>query len=718
MKLNGTIIDVVFQNDANGYKVITFTDYEEEWIGTGILPYVVEGVQYEFEGEFITHPIYGEQFRIDQYVRKMPDTADKIEDYLSSGLIDGIGPSLAHRIVAKFGQESLDILRFNPERLLEVNGIGPQKMQVILNSYLEHIEAEEVLIYLTQLQITPSLAMRIYETYREETIERVRENPYRLARDIDGVGFKLADSVAEKLGIQKNAQYRIMAAIVYVLELESYQGHTYILDHHLRRGLSQWIVIDEGDYETALYTLLIEQQIMMSQDEPRRIYLMSLYEAELDICAELIRLVDTPFDGSVYSGVQIDADFTLQQREAITMALQNKIAIITGGPGTGKTTIVKELVRLFTRGKDKIALAAPTGRAASRMEEVTGVEAMTIHRLLEYTYQEDKGFLTFNRHQKNPIEADILILDECSMIDILLFKALLKAVKTPCRLILIGDSDQLPSVGPGLLFRDLLSASILQRYRLTEIHRQVLGSLIMQNAHALLKGEKLRFNDMDGDCFQMERQNPEQVMKTVLELIQTRLPNKYGIDPRRDITVLTPAKSGVLGAQNMNRIIQSQYHGKGENLKGFYQSDRVMQVKNNYQLQWIKHSIEGEGVFNGEMGEVLRVEPSKGKVVVRFDDEKVVDYVGENLEELSLAYAMTVHKSQGNEFPIVIVPLMAYPKPLMNKNILYTAMTRAKQLLIFVGGVQFIEEMRENNPTHLRQTSLSERLEQTFEVLT
>jgi exodeoxyribonuclease V alpha subunit len=718
MKLIGMIIDVVFQNDTNGYKVITFTDHEEEWIGTGVLPYVVEGVQYEFEGEFITHPLYGEQFRIDAYVRKMPDTLDKIEDYLSSGLIEGIGPSLAHRIVAKFAHESLDILRYHPERLLEVNGIGPQKMQVILNSYLEHIEAEEVLMYLTQLQITPSVAMKIYAAYREDTIEKVRENPYRLARDIDGIGFKLADAIAEKLGIQKNAQYRVMAAVVYVLELESFQGHTFVLESQLKRLLSQWIDIDEELYEATIYNLLVEQQITVSNEDERRIYLLTLYEAELDICTELLRLLDAPFEGSAYEGVHIDENFTVQQREAIAMALQNKVTMITGGPGTGKTTIVKELIRLFTSSRYKVVLAAPTGRAASRMEEVTGVEAMTIHRLLEYTYQEDKGFLTFNRHHKNPIEADILILDECSMIDILLFKALLKAVKTPCRVVLIGDSDQLPSVGPGLLFRDLLSANVIKSYRLTEIHRQVEGSLIMQNAHSLLKQGQLIFNHADGDCFHMDRQSPNRVLETIKDLIQTRLPNKYPVDPRRDITVLTPAKSGFLGAQHINKILQEMYHESGDGFRGFFQKDRVMQIKNNYQLKWVKNATEGEGVFNGEMGEVVRIEAPKGKVVVRFDDDKLVEYYGENLDELSLGYAMTVHKSQGNEFPIVIMPLIAYPRPLMNKNILYTAMTRAKQLLVFVGSAHFIDEMKVNNPTHMRNTSLKERLEQTFEVLT
>lgn len=727
IEIKGVVNEIIFRNEENGYVVAEIDAGDKDIVVVGYIPIINLGETMAFEGGYIVHPVYGEQFEVKNSKQVPPSTIDGIISYLSSGIITGIGPKLAERIVDKFGKDSLDILQYRPQLLTEVSGIGEKKAGAIAESFEEQREIKEVMLFLQQYGVSPTYTMKIYKKYGDRTIEFIRENPYRLADDVTGIGFKMSDSIAKKMGVDPKSPYRIMSGIKYVLGQCNLEGHTFVYKNELVEKTSQILTVDKQLIEDGITTLTFDGEVHQENIEGEvAIFPMAFYYAETSVCKKLIDLSSTSFEDI---NIDIEKEIkNIEEREGIQLAHNQKIAIeesvkngvtvITGGPGTGKTTTVNSIIKLFEGQNLSIALAAPTGRAAKRMSETTGKEAKTIHRLLEYSFLEDGMGMGFMKNGEDPLTCDVLIVDEVSMVDILLMYHLTKAIMPGTRLILVGDVDQLPSVGPGNVLNDIIESGLVKVVRLTEIFRQAQESMIVVNAHRINQGLKPQINVKDKDFFFISKRNQDDLLFTIKGLCKKRLPKFNNYDSIKDIQVLAPMKNSKVGTYNLNRELQSILNPKspikkektiGDKL--FRVGDKVMQIKNNYNIKWKSENglKDGEGIFNGDMGYVHDIDEEAKTITVFYDDEKYVNYDFSGLDEIELAYAVTIHKSQGSEFPVVVLPLTWGPPMLLNRNLLYTAVTRAKELVVLVGMEKYLYMMINNKKILDRNSGLGYR---------
>jgi len=729
VNIEGIVEEIIFSNELNGYTVCDVKCNEDTITAVGCMPFINVGEFIKLTGNWVNHQDYGQQLKVEGYEKLLPKTTDSIERYLASGILKGVGPATASKIIEKFGDDSLNIIHCNPEKLSHIKGISLEKAMKIGQAYEEQQGLRNVVMFLQEYGISAVYSSKIYKAFGEKTIEEIKSNPYRLADEIFGIGFKNTDKIAKSMGINPNSKYRICSGIKYVLSQSAASGHTYVPDDKLKEYTSQLLEVNIDSINDAIISLVMDKSICIEKSEGfTNVYLSSFFNAELGVCKRLFELASICHDEDLkgfeemIEKIQIEEGLLLaeKQKTAVREALINGLLVITGGPGTGKTTIIKSILKLLDKGGYEVALAAPTGRAAKRMSEATGYESKTIHRLLEIGYLSSETEIVFAKNESNPIEADVIIIDEMSMVDILLMNNLLKAVAVGTRLILVGDVDQLPSVGPGNVLKDIITSKIIKTVKLNEIFRQAEESMIIVNAHKVNRGEFPHLNKKDKDFFFMSRWNGADIVKTIVELVSKRLPLTYGYDPMKSIQVLTPTKKGSIGVANLNIELQKALNPKrsGKNEKIFRDSifregDRVMQTKNNYNLRWEKHKeagIEGEGVFNGDTGVIQKVSSENSTVTVLFEDEKVAVYDYTILDEIEPAYAITIHKSQGSEFPVIIIPLFTGPQILMSRNLLYTAITRAKELVILVGMESVVNEMINNKKESLRYSGLKDKL--------
>lgn len=739
-ELIGIIEEIVFRNEDNGFTVMDISNEADGTLVTAIgnLPFAVEGERIKISGQWSVHPDYGEQIKVENYESAAPTSLESLERYLASGLIKGVGPSTAKRLVEHFGMDTLDVIQFNPQRLTEVPGVGPVKAETIAASFYEQKEVREVMLFLQSYGISTNFAVKIYKIYGEQTIPLLKENPYRMAQDVTGIGFKTADKVARNMGIEFDSPYRIMAGTKYVLSQAANNGHTYLPKEELIVKASQLMGVDEQLVDNAIVSLAINQSIVLEETQSHTaVYLQPFFLAENNICKALIELsmmeITIPvknFDKMIYD-LQKQEDIILadSQKEAVVEALNNGVMVITGGPGTGKTTTINCIIKIFEQLGADVSLAAPTGRAAKRLSETTGREAKTIHRLLEYGYSGDGELDLFQKDEDDPLSADVVIVDEMSMVDVLLMNHLLKAIVPGTRLILVGDVDQLPSVGPGNVLKDIINSGLVKVIALTEIFRQAQESMIVLNAHRINQGQSPQFNVPDKDFFLDRRESPKEILDTIVDLLCRRIPSFGSYDSVRDIQVLSPMRKGVVGVNNLNmelqKVLNPPNSTKTERTSGdmvFREGDKIMQIKNNYNIHWERYSMgkvieEGDGVFNGDVGYIDSIDNNNREMKVIFDDDRVVIYDFTQLDELELAYAISIHKSQGSEFPVVLIPLAWGPPLLMTRNLLYTAVTRAREMVVLVGRDRTIHSMITNNHIASRYSGLEQRFRHVFTSL-
>ena len=725
--INGFVEKVVYRNTENGYTVVNISVEGDDVVCTGYFSDITEGDQIIAEGSFVEHKQYGIQFTVASYEIKEPETSVAMEKYLGSGIIKGVGPALSAKIVKKFGDETFNIIEREPERLAEIKGITEKKAMEIGAQFEEKKEFRNAMIFLNQYGVSNALAMKIYKEYGIKVMKIVRENPYRLADDIAGVGFKTADEIALRMGFSPESSMRMKAGISFALSMAASNGHTYLLYEDLYEESKRLLGISEAEFENDIYELTIERKIVLKEVKgERRVYNNNLYYMELTVARKLLDLnakSENNYKVMEAKVKEVEAKTGIKlgdlQRKAVYEAVESGLVIITGGPGTGKTTTINAIIKLFEMQNMEILLAAPTGRAAKRMTETTGMEAQTIHRLLELNGNpEEGGSMRFERNELNPLEADVIIIDEMSMVDIYLMYSLLKAITVGTRLILVGDVNQLPSVGPGKVLKDIISSEKFNVVRLSEIFRQAAESDIITNAHKINAGQSIRLDNKSKDFFMLSMSSSIQIQRALVSLIAEKLP-PYVDATKYDIQVLTPSRKGELGVENLNKILQQYINppapGKREKQWGeviFRENDKVMQIKNDYQMEWkivTKKGLtikEGSGVFNGDCGIIREINEFAGTVTVEFDEGKLVEYTGATLEELELAYAITIHKSQGSEYPAVIIPLLNAPKPLLNRNLLYTAVTRARKCVTIVGSENSVNEMIQNESEMKRNSGL------------
>ena len=725
--INGFVEKVVYRNTENGYTVVNISVEGDDVVCTGYFSDITEGDQIIAEGSFVEHKQYGIQFTVTSYEIKEPETSVAMEKYLGSGIIKGVGPALSAKIVKKFGDETFNIIEREPERLAEIKGITEKKAIEIGSQFEEKKEFRNAMIFLNQYGVSNALAMKIYKEYGIKVMKIVRENPYRLADDIAGVGFKTADEIALRMGFSPESSMRMKAGISFALSMAASNGHTYLLYEDLYEESKRLLGISEAEFENDIYELTIERKIVLKELKgERRVYNNNLYYMELTVARKLLDLnakSENNYKVMEAKVKEVEAKTGIKlgdlQRKAVYEAVESGLVIITGGPGTGKTTTINAIIKLFEMQNMEILLAAPTGRAAKRMTETTGMEAQTIHRLLELNGNpEEGGSMRFERNELNPLEADVIIIDEMSMVDIYLMYSLLKAVTVGTRLILVGDVNQLPSVGPGKVLKDIISSEKFNVVRLSEIFRQAAESDIITNAHKINAGQSIRLDNKSKDFFMLSMSSSIQIQRALVSLIAEKLP-PYVDATKYDIQVLTPSRKGELGVENLNKILQQYINppapGKREKQWGeviFRENDKVMQIKNDYQMEWkivTKKGLtikEGSGVFNGDCGIIREINEFAGTVTVEFDEGKLVEYTGATLEELELAYAITIHKSQGSEYPAVIIPLLNAPRPLLNRNLLYTAVTRARKCVTIVGSENSVNEMIQNESEMKRNSGL------------
>ena len=725
--INGFVEKVVYRNTENGYTVVNISVEGDDVVCTGYFSDITEGDQIIAEGSFVEHKQYGIQFTVTSYEIKEPETSVAMEKYLGSGIIKGVGPALSAKIVKKFGDETFNIIEREPERLAEIKGITEKKAIEIGSQFEEKKEFRNAMIFLNQYGVSNALAMKIYKEYGIKVMKIVRENPYRLADDIAGVGFKTADEIALRMGFSPESSMRMKAGISFALSMAASNGHTYLLYEDLYEESKRLLGISEAEFESDIYELTIERKIVLKEVKgERRVYNNNLYYMELTVARKLLDLnakSENNYKVMEAKVKEVEAKTGIKlgdlQRKAVYEAVESGLVIITGGPGTGKTTTINAIIKLFEMQNMEILLAAPTGRAAKRMTETTGMEAQTIHRLLELNGNpEEGGSMRFERNELNPLEADVIIIDEMSMVDIYLMYSLLKAVTVGTRLILVGDVNQLPSVGPGKVLKDIIGSEKFNVVRLSEIFRQAAESDIITNAHKINAGQSIRLDNKSKDFFMLSMSSSLQIQRALVSLIAEKLP-PYVDATKYDIQVLTPSRKGELGVENLNKILQQYINppapGKREKQWGeviFRENDKVMQIKNDYQMEWkivTKKGLtikEGSGVFNGDCGIIREINEFAGTVTVEFDEGKLVEYTGATLEELELAYAITIHKSQGSEYPAVIIPLLNAPRPLLNRNLLYTAVTRARKCVTIVGSENSVNEMIQNESEMKRNSGL------------
>lgn len=730
-KLAGYVEHIIYRNADNGYTVLNLVSGEEEITCVGIFSAIAEGENIEASGDYTDHPTYGKQFKVESFEEKAPEDEEAIERYLGSGAIRGIGLALAARIVRRFKADTFRIIEEEPERLAEVKGISERKAMEIADQVNEKRDLRQAMIFLQQYGITMNLAVKVYQQYGQEVYGIIRENPYRLADDIEGVGFRTADEIAVRVGIRMDSDFRIRSGILYVLLQASTEGHTYLPEEELTRRTGQLLEVGEEQIEKQYMDLAIERKIIMKQGENQtQIYAASFYYMEANTATMLKQLnvsyevPDLEIEERVrriekQTGMELDE----HQMTAVKEAVRNGLLIITGGPGTGKTTTINTIIKYFEMEGLDIFLAAPTGRAAKRMSETTGFEARTIHRMLELNGGVD-GAAGFERNEQNPLETDVVIIDEMSMVDISLMHALLKAVAVGTRLILVGDVNQLPSVGPGSVLRDIIRSHECNVVMLTKIFRQASTSDIIVNAHKINQGEEVTLDNKSMDFFFLKRYDADVIISVVLQLIKQKLPKFVDATPY-DIQVLTPMRKGLLGVERLNGILQRYLNPpspqKREKEHGdilFREGDKIMQTRNNYQLEWeirTKYGLsvdKGTGVFNGDMGSVREINDFAETMTVEFDEGRMVEYPYKLLDELELAYAITIHKSQGSEYPAVVIPLLSGPSMLMNRNLLYTAVTRARKCVTLVGNEVTFAQMVQNTSQQKRYSGLCDRLKE------
>lgn len=732
MQKKGKLVRIIFNNPENGYTVAVFDTDEGAVRIAGSFAEPKTGASYRLEGKFTIHARYGEQFSFTSYEELLPEGEEAILEFLSAGNIRGIGPKTARNLVDAFGAETLKIIEENPQELLKITGIGPKSLAKIIEAFAESREAADISIELRELGIDMSDAVRIYKIYGSESIAVVKDNPYTLVEDIRGITFPKADRIAGMLGFEPESSRRIESGIRYALRTWAVSGSTLMPEELLVEKVAGLLEVSRETVRDSLKDMVfsgeLEEDVI---DEVPAIYLYGYYHAEQRVAYNLkrirnaqIRYLAADVENLIRDAEESQASegdyvsLSREQKTAVTACLAGNLSIITGGPGTGKTTIINTLVRIFKRLGYEVALAAPTGRAAKRMEEASGEPAMTIHRLLEYVYSEDEELLNFGRNEENPLEQDVIIVDEASMIDIMLMDGLLSAVKDGTRLIFTGDADQLPSVGAGNVLRDMISSEFIYTSRLTEIFRQAENSRIITNSHRINNGEFPLQGEHGDDFFIMKRDSEEAILEAIKEMVEGRLARGFDfIQSAADIQILTPTKRGILGAPSMNTVLQDVINPSdgGPELriggKIFRPGDKVMQLRNNYGAEWRDEItwVEGEGIFNGDMGTVMSVDVDGKTMVVRSDD-RLITYEGDMFEEVDLAYAVTVHKSQGTEFPAVIIPAWRFPPMLMTRNLLYTAVTRGKKLVLIIGDPRCVRYMVDNNRADGRCTGLRSRL--------
>lgn len=729
--------ETVFRNEENGYTVLVVKAGKSRVSAVGIMPPIAVGEKLRITGDWTEHPVYGRQIKVQSIEIEKPTTLSGIEKYLSSGMIRGIGPATAKLLIRAFGEETLDVLYSQPEKLLDVPGIGQKRAQMIQESYAEQAQQREAMVFLQSYGVTPALAVKIYKRYGENVRQVITRNPYRLVEDVEGIGFKTADRIASSLGIEQTSEYRLSAGVKYTLsEATAGAGHCYLPRPELALAARRLLGSDADTIDRTIDSLILSHDISAqilpcdSGEEVVALYLPSTYRAESEVARRLREMIDAMPD-SMASDLTAQIDelerieglaFHSQQRQAIETAVTHGMTVITGGPGTGKTTIIKCIIKLLSVHGD-VALAAPTGRAAKRMSEACGMEAKTLHRLLEYGGEEGD----FARSEDNPLEIDTLIIDEMSMVDIFLMRSLLRALVPGTRLIMVGDADQLPSVGAGNVLRDILDSGVIPSVRLTEIFRQDEKSMIVYNAHRINRGESPRLNAKGSDFFFERAVSPSDAAKRIVTLCSARLPGFLNLDPVRQMQVLSPTKKGECGVWMLNQLLQAEFNppasGKHERVRGdttFREGDKVMQTRNNYQLKWKKDGAigieDGQGVFNGDIGFVTFIDPQEHVMEVQFDDERTATYEGGDVDDLELAYCISVHKSQGSEFPVVIMPAVGGPPMLLTRNLFYTAVTRARRMVMIVGRENAIEQMIANVNTRRRYSALCWRLKQIMDL--
>ena len=728
----GYVEHIVFRNNDNGYTVFQLVSEEEELTCVGLFSVLAEGELVQVSGYMKEHPLYGEQLQVEQYELLAPEDETAMERYLGSGAIKGIGAAMAARIVRRFKGDTFRIIEEEPERLAEVKGISEKKAMEISAQMEEKKDLRQAMMFLTQYGISVPLAVKIYQQYGNRTYQVVEENPYRLADDIFGIGFKIADEIASRIGIHTDSDYRIRSGLLYVLLQATGEGHTCLPKEDLLHRASALLGVEEEQMETQLMNLCMDRKLVMKEQNGKvMVWYGQYYYMELNVAKMLHDLnLECEMEESQIvkklSKVEKQASITLDemQRKAVVEAVKNGVLVITGGPGTGKTTTINAIIRYFETEDMEILLAAPTGRAAKRMTEATGWEAVTIHRLLELSGvpSDDRSTASFERNEENPLEADVIIIDEMSMVDIFLMNALLKAVSVGTRLILVGDINQLPSVGPGCVLKDIIRAGSCPVVQLTRIFRQASQSDIIVNAHKINRGEHVTLDNKSRDFFFLQRQDPNVILRVVLALVQEKMPRYVDARPT-DIQVLTPMRKGSLGVENLNEMLQrylnppSPEKNEKETARGrFREGDKVMQIKNNYQIEWEarnRYGIaidKGTGIFNGDMGIVQQIDLLAETMEVLFDDYRTVTYSFQMLEELELAYAVTIHKSQGSEYPAVVIPLLTGPRMLMNRNLLYTAVTRARSCVTLVGSPETFAQMIDNASEQTRYSGLYDRI--------
>lgn len=735
--VEGFVEKIVFRNLENGYTILSLVHDDSEVTCVGYFSVINEGEYIQVTGNFTEHPVYGEQLLMESYEIKEPEDAYSMEVYLGSGAIKGVGKVLASRIVKKFGDDTFRVIMDEPERLTEVKGISERMAADIYRQFEEKRDMRNAMMFLQKYKITGNLAVKIFKEYGNKMYDIIRDNPYKLAEDITGVGFKTADDIARRVGIEPDSEFRIKAGILYLLMQANTEGHVYLPEPELIARAKNLLLTEEEAVLRQITNLSLEKKIIVvenSEDrgsEGRLIYASVFYYMELNVARMLHDLnirYDYDQDALNRRLAQIEKQtntvLDTQQRIAVFEAVRNGLLIITGGPGTGKTTTINAIIKIFEAEGLDILLAAPTGRAAKRMTETTGHEAKTIHRLLELsklTEGEETSY-TFERNENNPLETDVLIIDEMSMVDLGLMHALLKAVPVGTRLILVGDVNQLPSVGPGNVLKDIINSHCFNVVMLTKIYRQSEGSDIIINAHKINAGEQISLDNKSNDFFMLKRDSASVITAVIINLIKNKLPKYVNATPF-DIQVLTPMRKGELGVEKLNKVLQaalnppSQEKKEKEYSQGiFREGDKVMQIKNNYQLAWeikSKNGIAvqtGTGVFNGDSGIIREINLFAETILVEFDDNRLVEYSFSQLDELELAYAITVHKSQGSEYPAIVLPILDGPRLLFNRNILYTAVTRAKRCVVIVGSDSMVKFMIDNKNEQNRYSKLCEQI--------
>lgn len=731
--LKGYVTRIKYRNQKNGYTILTLENEDDDTVCVGNFSAVSEGDYLLLTGSFTVHAVYGEQFLVEHCEVQEPENAVAMERYLASGAIKGVGAKLAARIVRRFKEDTFRIMEEEPERLSEVSGISEKSAHAIYEQFMEKREMRHAMLFLQQYGISNALAVKIYERYKGQLETVLTENPYRLAEDIDGVGFRIADEIAGRIGLRSDSEYRIRAGVFYALLTAGNAGHVYLPEEELLQSACEMLELGREAVKRQIEFLQMEKKVIVKEAEgDRLIYGASAYYTELNTARMLLDLnvmYDLP-DAVLETKLKVlerqeEIELDTLQRKAVFETARSGVFILTGGPGTGKTTTIRTMLQFFENEGLDILLAAPTGRAAKRMTETTGREARTIHRLLELKVSEASGNrMNFERNEENPLECDMIIIDEMSMVDIYLMQALLKAVTIGTRLVLVGDVNQLPSVGPGNVLRDIISSGCFKVVTLDKIFRQAQESDIVTNAHKIHAGDEIRLDNKSKDFFFLQREAIDVIQQSILYLVKEKLPRYINAKPQ-EIQVLTPMRKGELGVERLNALLQEHLNPadtskkEKENSRGvFREGDKVMQIKNNYQLEWEVRSRygipteSGTGVFNGDCGTIREINFFSERLNVEFEEGKVAEYPFSQLDELELAYAATIHKSQGSEYPAVVLPLLSGPRLLMNRNLLYTAVTRARQCVMIVGSAATVNAMIENTDEMKRYSGLSGHLEE------